>query len=98
MVWIPAGKFNFSIEVLETEEVAEVEPAELHSEGEEFELLVLEVAAEEKLEEAESIGRLLEAAQVVRMELDTAMLGRVELDKGEIDAVKFEETNCWGGT
>lgn len=41
------AKFNFTVEVLVTEEVAEVEPVELRSEGEEPELLVLEVAAVE---------------------------------------------------
>ena len=54
------------------------------------------MAAVEKLDEAESIGIVFEAAQVGTGELDTAMLGGVELDKGEIDAVKFEETEIGG--
>ena len=59
-------------------------------------MLVLEVAVVEKLDEAESIAILFEAAQVGTVELDTAMLGGVELDKGEIDAVRFEETEIGG--
>ena len=58
-------------------------------------MLVLEVAAVEKLDQAESIGIFFEATQVGTVQPDTAM-GGVELHKGEIDAVEFEETEIGG--
>ena len=47
--------------MLETEGVAEVEPAELDLEGEEPELLVLEVVVVEKLHEVDSSSTMSDA-------------------------------------
>ena len=58
-------------------------------------MLVLEVAAVEKLDQVESIGIFFEATQVGTVQLDAAM-GGVELGKGKIDAVKFEEAEIGG--